>query len=147
MAKITKDHLKEIVKECLFEILLDATDSGQAIQEGKSTRLNSASQKSRMKKKSSSSSRHHPALDNIRAATPPPKKIDTSGITSDPIMAAIFQDTAETTLREQMDADRGNRVVGGDAASLQASKSDPTELFSESSQNWAALAFNDSSKK
>jgi len=62
-------------------------------------------------------------------------------------MTAIFQDTAMTTLREQAAAERGKPIAGGDAATLLASNNDPTDLFGESSTNWAALAFSDSPKK
>ena len=69
------------------------------------------------------------------------KEIDVSGITSDPVMAAIFQDTAATTLREQIAAERGQPIAGGDAASLAVSNSDPATLFGEAANNWATLAF------
>ena len=59
-------------------------------------------------------------------------------------MAAIFQDTAATTLVEQASAERGqvNRG-GGDAASLAVAQSTPEKLFGGASKNWAALAFDD----
>ena len=62
-------------------------------------------------------------------------------------MASIFEDTAATTLQEQIAAERGAPVTGGDAASLAVANSDPSQLFAEASQNWAALAFSESSKK
>ena len=138
MAKMTKESLKSIVKECLFEILLEATDST-------AEKLVEAKAKAPRKK---SAPKRRPALDNIRigqrSPKPAPRKsIDVSGITSDPVMAAIFQDTAATTLVEQAAAERGKPAKHADAAAHQAAKSDPSELFGESSKNWAALAFND----
>ena len=118
------------------------------IQENRTSNLVERSRKISKKPKSRSL---RPALDNISYASAPrqEQKINTSGITSDPIMSAIFEDTAATTLRDQMAAERGRPVAGSgaDAATLMVSNNDPTELFGESAQNWAALAFSDSSKK
>lgn len=147
MQKLTKTHLKSLIKECLFEILLDASDSSAPIHERKTSRLVEKSRKLSENKSSS----NRPALDNIsyRKKRRPEAlpEVDTSAITSDPIMAAIFQDTAATTLREQAAAERGKSIAGADAATLVASNNDPSDLFGESSKNWAALAFSDSSKK
>ena len=75
------------------------------------------------------------------------KRIDevTSNLTTDPVMSSIFHDTARTTLQNQAGADsrRAAATVGGDAASVKASNSDPTELFAESAAKWATLAFSD----
>ena len=138
MAKMTKESLKSIVKECLFEILLEATDST-------AEKLVEAKAKAPRRK---SAAKRRPALDNIRVGQPSPKpasrkKIDVSGITSDPVMAAIFQDTAATTLVEQAAAERGKPTQHADAAAHRAASSDPSQLFGESSKNWAALAFDD----
>ena len=148
MAKVTKDHLKALVKECLFEILLDASDTTETIQESNTQKLVGRSRKISRKTKPKSL---HPSLDNMnyrkKKATPPAPTVNVQGLTSDPIMSAIFEDTAVTTLREQAAAERGKPIAGGDAATLIASNNDPQDLFGESSQNWAALAFSDSSKK
>ena len=83
-------------------------------------------------------------ITNNPQRTATPKKLDVSHLTEDPIMAAIFQDTAATTLVEQSDAERGKVARGaGDAAARTASQSDPTQLFGAAAQNWAALAFDD----
>ena len=146
MAKVSKELLKELVKECLFEILLESTgDAGMNLMENK------VPPKRRPKKNTNRSLR--PALDNIaygsdkrknttRSSTP----LDVSSITSDPVMAAIFQDTAATTLKEQAAAERG-RPVGNDAISQAVSDSDPTPLFGEAAQNWATLAFSEKAKR
>jgi hypothetical protein len=143
MAKVSRDVLKQLVKECLFEILLESTDASPA-RLSESKRRRSATKPS--PKKSLRSPR--PALDSIsfggsKKERPDPQ-IDVSGITSDPVMASIFQDTAATTLREQIAAERhGQPVAGGDAASLAVANSDPINLFGEAASNWAALAFSD----
>lgn len=52
-------------------------------------------------------------------------------------MAAIFADTAQTTLIEQ-----NNGVRAGDAASQAAAKVDPTQLFDEAQiDKWNEAAF------
>ena len=137
MAKMTRNNLKSLVKECLFEILLESTNDEIApqINEAKKVR----------KKRSMSSKPRRPSLDHIALnEKKPAPSVDVSHLTEDPIMAAIFQDTAATTLVEQADAERGKMPKGGgDAASLAAAKSDPSQLFGEASRNWAALAFDD----
>lgn len=135
MAKMTRNSLKSLVKECLFEILLEATDN---------TPGKLAETKGRTRK----ATPRRPALDNISISSatkkqPPKKNVDVSGLTSDPVMAAIFQDTAKTTLLEQAAAERGKTTQGGDAAAMAVSRSDPSELFGDASKNWAALAFDD----
>ena len=137
MAKVSRGMLKSLVKECLFEILLEASD------ESASPLTEARSQPKKSRKRTP-----RPALDSISYA---PQKsaptIDTSGITSDPVMSAIFEDTARTTLREQNSAERGKMPSArGDAATRMAGDSDPTELFGESAQNWAALAFAENMK-
>lgn len=137
MAKMTRSSLKSLVKECLFEILLESTGESELPQITEAKKMR--------KKKRAAQTTRRPALDNIvlgeKRKAPP---VDVSHLTQDPVMAAIFQDTAATTLVEQADAERGKiSQGGGDAASLAVAQSDPSELFGESARNWAALAFDD----
>jgi len=137
MAKMTRSNLKSLVKECLFEILLEASgDVPEKLVESK--------RKTAPKKRSS---RKHP-LDNIAIGKSSPSRqkspaVDVSSLTSDPVMAAIFQDTAATTLVEQAAAERGKPQKHADAAAAAASRSEPSELFGDASKNWAHLAFDD----
>ena len=66
-----------------------------------------------------------------------------ANITSDPIMQAIFSDTAANTLAEQASAERGapSSIIANDRASMLVANSDPTDLFSGASDKWASLAF------
>jgi hypothetical protein len=68
-----------------------------------------------------------------------------SSLTSNSALAAILQDTASTTLREQISADR---KPGSNLSAL--SDSDPGidvgSLFGDSASNWASLAFPDRAK-
>ena len=141
MSKMTRDSLKSLVKECLFEILLEATgDAGESLNEAK-----------RKRKSTKRKPVRRPALDNMTIGSPKPAparspKVDVSGITSDPVMAAIFQDTAATTLVEQAAAESrpGHATPGRmDQAAKAVAQNDPADLFGDASKNWATLAFND----
>jgi hypothetical protein len=133
MAKMTRNDLKSLVKECLFEILLESTNSSEQMVETKRT----------ISRKSKSSAPSRPVLDKIENNKSTPE-LDVSSITSDPVMAAIFKDTARTTLVEQTKAERmGPQSGAGDSAARAAAASDPNDLFGDASKNWAALAFND----
>ena len=108
MSKVSRGALKQLVKECLFEILLESTDS-------QPSKLVEARKKTRSKTRRAPTPR--PALDSIvigGASKQQKKDIDVSNITTDPVMAAIFQDTAATTLMEQAAAERGRPVGEND---------------------------------
>ena len=112
MAKVSRDMLKDLVKECLFEILLESTgDTGTRLVEAQTRpRPVAKSKKAGLKNRKT-----RPALDAIsfgkksekNTKPPAPRSIDVSGITADPVMASIFQDTAATTLLEQNAAESG----------------------------------------
>ena len=165
MARLSKNKLKTIVKECLVEIL----------EEGLSTSVGTptmqSQQASAFKTKNTdiigeavsqrqNRSMRRTASDNISYA----QKTDDTGnsrfstaienavstVTDDPIMSSIFSDTARTTLQEQYsrDSQQGPSVMmQGDNAAKVAHQSDPTELFGQASQNWATLAFSDKKNK
>ncbi|MAG25300.1 hypothetical protein CMI47_06940 [Candidatus Pacearchaeota archaeon] len=146
--RLSKGDLKGIVKECLVEIL----------QEG----LSSTSRPTTLRAKGS---QHTPKIEeNIldgrsqtldRIEWGQKSQISKSetviaesaaaAITSDPVLADIFKDTALTTLQEQSAPARSQKT--SDRASTIAAQSDPLDLFSESAGNWAALAFSDSVNK
>ena len=71
-------------------------------------------------------------------------------VSSDPIMADIFRDTASTTLQSQglsNSAGPGmHRAHGGDQASKIVANNRLEDLF-EGAQNWASLAFQNDVKK
>jgi hypothetical protein len=170
MSKLSRTVLKEIVKECIVEIFEESFfGEGNVLSESNARHTKtSKSIKSSSKRPQTSTrqSRHlgqRTSLDTISYAKKDIKgtanesynrKIDniTNSLTSDPVMAEIFKDTANSTLQTQTSAEssrsRGPSVLsGGDAAALAVHNSDPTELFSESASKWATLAFADSIKK
>ena len=158
--KLSKEILKEIVKECIVEVFAESFFPSQ--ENFDFVNENKTSIKRRKKKK-----RPRPAsAQNIRSNSKDKvvfneTKIQnegfnnhvtnlTSNLTSDPVMVDIFKDTASTTLQNQIGAEskRGPSVLaGGDSAAMTVHNSDPLELFSESSNKWASLAFAKSIKK
>ncbi len=138
MAKVSRNALKGIVKECLIELLAEGLTSGDTheLNENMTRKISNNFLNKKKQKKVSNKSFE----DNTKKVI--------SQTTSDPIMAGILEDTAKTTLQEQNSADSSNRFAAKpkDSYSQIASESDPMELFSESSSNWAQLAFSDTQK-
>ena len=157
MSTISRSALKGIVKECLVEIL----------QEGINTEENqSISLTERKKSSHRTGTGRGSALDKIEWEQKPKntkrQRLEESkraqdsanSITEDPVLASILTDTALTTLQEQSSVERVGpggvsvaSAASGDLAARQVASSDPSDLFSESSSNWAALAFSESSRK
>jgi hypothetical protein len=144
MAKVNRKMLKNIVKECLVEILAEGISGGdveelnESFEEAKPRlmpRLNE--QKSRPSKKKQANNKFE---ENTQRAI--------SKATNDPIMAELLADTAKTTLQEQNGADSPGKFTakGSDTYSKIVESNDPMELFGNSSSNWAHLAFADNKK-
>lgn len=133
-SKLLRSELKEIVKECLVEILSEGimtTPERRAISENRTP----AGRRS--------------AFDHVSWArenkaeevSTPDSRLVAESLTSDPILAEVLADSQKTML-DQMSAERrGPTASAGDAAQRIASESDPVTLFSESASNWASLAF------
>jgi len=125
MAKVSRAVLKNLVKECLVEILSEGlVGASEQIQESKRVAA---------KKKPPQRKRKTVKKDII------PETV--RGVTDDPLMQSIFADTARTTLQEQTQADR--RKAPMDAQARMADAADPNDVFSEAAQNWEALAFSE----
>ena len=132
MAKLSREKLKTIVKECLVEILSEGLDTP-------GDRLVESSPRRRPKKKREPVNQR-PALDKISFGRKVQQTV--GSLTDDPLMASIFADTAAGTLQEQISAEgRGGFIGQGDAASRTMAENDPTDVFGEAAGNWAALAF------
>jgi hypothetical protein len=138
---MNRNELKEIVKECLVEIMMEGLDSKKSISE---TSTRKVEQQKQPKK-------HH--LDSVefnsspRSARPAPKppQVPDDLVNSFPksqrgIMNDIFEDTARTTLQTQVKAEK-NIKAGMDPATT--SGVDPLNIF-EGAANWADLAFSSS---
>tara|TARA_B000000557_G_C20759071_1_gene436525 strand:- start:181 stop:615 length:435 start_codon:yes stop_codon:yes gene_type:complete len=144
MAKVSKSLLKEIVKECLVEILAEGISGGNVTSLSESidnaatsSRKSNIMQNMLPPKKKVKNERFESNLDNVISNT-----------TKDPIMAELLADTAKTTLQEQNTADSPNKFTAKatDSASRAVADSSPEELFGGAAGNWAQLAFSDSNK-
>tara|TARA_B100001989_G_C24432823_1_gene409897 strand:- start:157 stop:594 length:438 start_codon:yes stop_codon:yes gene_type:complete len=145
MVKVSRSMLKSIVKECLVELLAEGLSGGDtsSLNESLSLKENSDSLNKSLRNKEASSS-NKVVNPKFKEKT---KQI-ISSTTSDPIMASILEDTANTTLQEQNTADKPNKFTAKniDIYSKAVEESDPMEMFEGSSSNWASLAFSDSKK-
>ena len=154
MAKVSRSVLKEIVKECLLEILFEGIDSHEPgyedeepirearqpqrrasitppkrdLAEAVNKSMVSNSKKQQVQKQSAPQKREVPN-----------QRIDGAigELTNDPLMASIFSDTARTTLQEQVE---GRRPAIDNAASIVEDVEDISSIF-EGAGNWASIAF------
>ena len=149
MAKVKRSVLKEIVKECLLEILFEGIDSESGYEEEEPIREARTQRRvSRPSKRSLSAA----VQESQRSNKPKPNKIlrtevvdaAVSELTTDPTMASIFADTAQTTLQEQREG-RTSYIPADNAASAVQNTDDMSDLF-EGAGNWAALAFGEVDK-
>ena len=137
MSKLLRSELKEIVKECLVEILSEGLMNNNSRESLNSRKVN----------ESYRSKKSH--LDNIsygaKKRVKKERKINTN-LTKDPIMNEILADTAASTLHEQISADRNKGMAAvaqqGDDAAKIVNRSNPEDLFGEEAAGkWASLAF------
>jgi hypothetical protein len=139
--KMSRSKLKELIKECIVEVLAEGLGGSTALSEA-SVKVNPASRKH---KKPQTPPRRK-VLDSIKFD----KRVNeaASSMTADPVMQSIFSDTAKTTLQDQLQHSNSTPSVpaGADAATRAAALSTPEDLF-EGSSNWAALAFNEGTNK
>ena len=159
MAKLKRSVLKNLIKECLVEILLEGLhedDAADALQEAvskNSTRPKSARVSSNGDMLKKIQNRKKMLNEKIVSrSAPPPKAADDfmGGITNDPVMAQIFADTANTTLPAMMAGDRNSAsgkqgYTPSDGAARMVHDNELEDLF-EGATNWATLAFSSDEK-
>jgi hypothetical protein len=142
--KLSRDHLKEIVKECLVEILSEGMGSARLKESFSKKRIvqpsNSALDQPAFPRKSA----HDDVLNKKRLS-----EVIKAEAKGDPILASILADTASTTLPNMLMSE-GNKqmpVPVGSVEHVVASHA-PEDLFGdEAASKWATLAFMDSPKK
>ena len=135
MAKINKALLKNLIKECIVEVLAEGLGNS-------TTELNESIKTSNLKRNTKTKKVKN---ENFEKSI----QDKTQGITEDPVLAEIFADTARTTLQEQVAADSQKAKFvanGGDAASQAVANSDLGDLFGDATSNWADLAFSSKEK-
>ena len=160
MPKMTKNDLKDIVKECLIEILAEGLVSRpqkEMVTARKSKRLRESLSKTststgeKFKKPSYLQGIDKQGIDKSEKPNLSREKIKkfkdvASNITTDPIMSEMLADTAQTTLQEQFAAESKQGYVptgAGDRAQKIVESKNPEDLFGqEAASKWASLAFN-----
>ena len=137
MARMTRSELKGIVKECLVEILSEGIGtSSTASKTQKRNKARSAAQTEVKRLKE-----HRQRLETQVNST-------VTAVTADPLMQDILQQTAMTTLQEQL----SNEIPGSNTNTLsvmQESLPNTTtaaginldSIFSSPKENWSELAF------
>jgi len=147
IVKIGKQELKALIKECLVELLAEGlgsnlTESVKSVSRQVGPRNRDAEPlPGSMRPQQNTVQRQRSPLDERviprRTPGPPPIPAEISAITRDPVMAAIFADTAQTTLQEQA---RG--VMPGDMAAQAAARAAPEQMFDEATMDkWNKAAF------
>ena len=139
MAKMSRNQLKSLIKECLVEVLIEGLNTSSSesfLQEVKTKKISP--------KRKTTASRTRPALDNVRFDQRVNESVN--ACTNDPILGNILADTARTTLQEQITEEGKSShlhqvSMNGDPAAQAASSGDPVDMFGEAANNWAALAF------
>ena len=143
MAKVKRSVLKEIVKECLLEILFEGIDSEpgydeEPIREARRRRAPRPSPSGDLAAAVKRSTQNRKPVreealrkDYVESAV--------TELTDDPMMASIFADTAQTTLQEQRRGE-GRRLPADNAAAVVDNVEDMSDIF-EGAGNWAAIAF------
>jgi len=136
MAKLRREDLKQIVKECLVEILSEGLqDTQNEIRESRVLAAAPSPRKLNRSPKKKSNQNFESAVNR-----------NVSSLTDDPLMAALFEDTARGTYQDQL----SNDSAPGKASMMESAApgADLGDVFGEqAAQNWAALAFNEDSKK
>ena len=138
--RLKKSEFKKIVKECLMEILVEGFgDELPKLTEARKTKTRKAPTRQRVRK--AAVQKQTIQQDNVHQ-----QRImeSVNNITTDPVMASIFAETAATTLQEQRERPGMIAQQGGDEASKLVSQLDPVELAGSS--KWADLAFAPSKK-
>ena len=148
MAKVTRSVLKDLVKECLVEILTEGLANSEMLVESPSPRAKSSSRG--VPKASPRPARQHPTNfmevnTNKKMNEQVQDRIESVAGGND-VMRDILADTAARTLPNMVAADKpetagmAQRMTRGDPATKAMAGVDPMDLF-EGASNWATLAF------
>jgi len=138
MSKLRKSDLKEIVKQCLIEILEEG--AGRNIQENKFQNLHEG----RGSVRSNRTSFDHVKWqkENMQDENTKDSFVEHAAMLSDdPILAEVLADSGKT-LQRQMAAERmGTPAMSGDLAAREVAGSNLEDLFPDSAGKWSTLAF------
>lgn len=140
MAKLSRNSLKALVKECLVEILSEGI--GSAPVESRPQKKSRPKNSSNVATKKSIAKKLN--FDRVVDQT-------VSSLTEDSVMQEIFADTARNTLQEQYKhADPSSQVSTNLVQPVENSGAagvDLSGIFGDSSKNWSTLAFQENKSK
>lgn len=154
--KMSRGQLKEIVKECLIEILSEGMGTTSSIKESISRHEVAARGLSSIRQDHSSNRRPQDTISYGQKVQQQPildKKVINEVIKNeskgDAVLASILADTASTTLPAMlMNEGRNQPPAPVGAIERVVASSNPQDLFGdEAASKWAALAFMDTPKK
>ena len=141
--KLTKADLKDIVKECLVEILGEGLGATASTQPQTTPKMKRPSTSSVFVEKTNSRPEPRRAIPQLHEVV----KREAGG---NKIMEMILADTAASTLPKMLEGDRrgSSGPVSGGVAEQVVAAAEPEDLFGEDvASKWANLAFMDSSPK
>lgn len=152
--KMSRQDLKNLVKECLVEILSEGlTETKKTINENRQVQPRPQAPVTPVNRRSLIADKISflPPKNEIKQSPPvqrgPDHQALARSLTQDPVMADIFADTARSGIHKQMNESIGGvnheQMVAssGDAAAKAMLRSDPLDVFGESAGKWASLAF------
>jgi hypothetical protein len=154
--KMTRQDLKGLVKECLVEILSEGlVETQRTLTEARQVatpKLSGSEQHNATAARPRTSTADKisflPKKEEMRRATTPDNSHHLArSLTSDPVLADIFADTARSGAHRQMnESSAGVRheqmvATAGDKAAKMMLQSDPTDVFGDAAGKWASLAF------
>jgi hypothetical protein len=150
MAKITRNMLKGIVKECLVELLAEGLGSPEVILESKHRTTKPNQKKSRsMFDQMDKAFKQKLPKDNFNEAVNSAAQI----ATEDPVLQGILADTARTTLQDQMQHESRMPSIPTTQSGVEYTQSsisspissgggaglDINSLFGEATKNWGEV--------
>lgn len=135
--KMSRADLKDLVKECLVEILAEGV--GKTLTEAVVPQRRQRKNALRYRSMTNPTVSKKTADNNIPTAALQAAVEESAG--GNPIMADILADTAMTTLPQMLSNSSTPSPVPGSAESIVA-ETKPEEMFGENVDRWANLAFN-----
>ncbi len=151
--KTSRQELKDIVKECLLEILSEGMGSQVSRATSVTEVMGRHGQAQTLRQAAPTRKRVHPLDEPVghgRMQTQALKEAIKREAGGNPIMEAIFADTAKTTLPKMLSG--GDSQIGSSTPSMGAVpgaigqteqfNGTPEDIFGDASSRWANLAFN-----
>lgn len=145
---MTREDLKELIKECLVEIVTESAGSSRPrLRESAPRQAQPEAPRRKTIGGMSLDRPAFPAAPRQERDMRPAIQNTVKKITSDPVLSSIFADTAATTLQEQTQAEKMRPGAASDPFAVASASREAEEMFGDAAQNWAALAFAQSDRR